>query len=184
MISAYWTEPDHTIHYHGVESQEVKQIVEDINFNLEELAKHLDNTILIITADHGAVNVDEVFLNEIKEIDECLKLPPSIESRFVSFFVKEGKHDVFKERFSKYFSNKGILMTKDEFNKEKLLGVGTKHKRIAEYIGDFIFISTSEVNIRYSITGSKEKTHIADHGGLTEDELIVPVIVITGDKKD
>lgn len=178
LISAYWTEPDHTIHYNGVNGNGVKEVLKNIDVNLKKLCAELKDTIIIISADHGAVDVNEIYLNEIKEIDDCLKLPPSIESRFVSFFIKDDKKTEFVLLLQKYFKNKYILYTKDEFLEQKLLGNGTAHERITQYLGDYIFISTSDINIRYSLTGERDKSHVADHGGITKEEMIVPVIVI------
>lgn len=57
--------------------------------------------------------------------------------------------------------------------------MGKKHKRIDDYIGDIILISKGTINIRYSINGEKDKLHLADHGGITSEEMNVPVIFIS-----
>ncbi len=178
LISAYWDEPDHTIHRHKITGQEVKEVLKDIENNLEKLVHELKDTLIIISADHGAVDVEEVYLNEIPEIDNYLKLPPAIESRFVTFFIKDGMQEKFVELLDKYFKNQYLLYTKDEFLNSNLLGLGKPHARIKDYFGDFIFIGTGNINIRYSIDGTKNKTHVADHSGITESEMLVPVIAI------
>ena len=178
LISAYWTEPDSLIHEYGTNSIEVKQELKIINDNLEKLANELENTIIIITADYGAVDVEEIYLNEYKDIDDCLKRPPSIESRFVSFFLKENKKELFKKLINKYFKDKFLIYDKDEFLKSGLLGRGIKHERIDSYLGDVILIGNSNLNIRYTINDVKFKSLKADHSGITKDEMMVPVIVI------
>ena len=57
------------------------------------------------------------------------------------------------------------------------LGRGIPHERIEDYLGDYILISNSNLNIRYSVNGEK-KAHIADHGGITMEEMMVPLIVL------
>lgn len=52
------------------------------------------------------------------------------------------------------------------------------HDRIKDYIGDYVLILYNNLNIRYSTTGEKEKRHKADHGGISKEEMLVPVIVI------
>lgn len=178
IISAYWDEPDHTIHHNGTKSKTTTKQVKNINNSIEKLVKELKDTLIIITADHGATDVKEVYLNEIKEIDECLSKPPSIESRFVSFFIKEDKKEEFYKNFTNKFKDKYKLYTKEEFLNQQLLGKGKKHKRIDSYLGDYIFISESPLAIRYTITGTKQSKHIADHAGITKEEMIVPVITI------
>lgn len=85
LISAYWNEPDHTIHNNGVNNEAIKNVLNDIEINLKELTTNLKDSIIIISADHGAVDVEEVYINEIADINDCLAMPPSIESRFVTF---------------------------------------------------------------------------------------------------
>lgn len=184
LISAYWIEPDHTIHYNGINSNNVKEVIGNIDKNLQKLIDGLENSVIVITADHGAVDVKEIYINEIKEIDDCLALPPSIESRFVSFFIKKGMKNKFKNALKKYFKDKYILYTKQQFLNEGLLGKGEQHKRINDYLGDYILIINSELNIRYSLDGKRDNSHLADHGGITADEMLVPLIVLeTGKNK-
>ena len=157
---------------------EVKQELKSINDTLEKLVSELKDTIIIITADHGAVDVEEIYLNEYKDIDDCLIRPPSIESRFVSIFLKENKKELFKELINKYFKDKFLIYDKEEFLKLGLLGLGKKHERIDSYLGDVILIGNSNLNIRYTINDVKFKSLKADHSGITKDEMMVPVIVI------
>lgn len=182
LISAYWDEPDHTIHYNGVNSDITKEVIKNLDKNLAELITDLEDSVIIITADHGAVDVEEVYINEIKEINDCLRLPPSIESRFVSFFIKKGMKRNFKMALKKHFNGKYILYTKEQFLKEGLLGMGICHKRINDYFGDYVLVVNSNLNIRYSINGKKDRLHVADHGGITIDEMTVPLIILESKK--
>ena len=178
LISAYWNEPDHTIHHTGVTSNETKQVLENIDKNIKQLINKLDDSLIIISADHGAVDVEEIYMNDYKELVNCLRMPPSIETRFVTFFIKENMKETFKKTFENIFHKDFLLFTKEEFLKSNLLGRGKKHYKIDEYLGDFIAISTSNKAIRYTIDGNKFKKLIADHAGLTKDEMEVPVIII------
>lgn len=178
LISAYWNEPDHTIHRTGVTSKETKQVLENIDGNIKQLIDKLDDSLIIISADHGAIDVEEIYINEYKELVNCLKMPPSIETRFVTFFVKENMKEIFKENFENIFNKDFLLFTKEEFSKSNLLGRGKKHYKIDEYLGDFMAISISNKAIRYTIDGNKFKKLIADHAGMTKEEMEVPVIII------
>ncbi|MDE7390567.1 MAG: alkaline phosphatase family protein, partial [Lachnospiraceae bacterium] len=87
IISAYWPYPDHDLHYNGTGSDVVRKCLVQMDQNLQIMAQNLSNTQLIITADHGIVNVEEIFLNDYPELMACLALPPSLEARFMSFFI-------------------------------------------------------------------------------------------------
>lgn len=178
LISAYWNEPDHTIHHTGVTSKETKQVLENIDKNIRQLINKLDDSLIIISADHGAIDVEEIYINDYKELVNCLRMPPSIETRFVTFFIKENMKETFKKTFENIFHKDFLLFTKEEFLKSNLLGRGKKHYKIDEYLGDFIAISTSNKAIRYTTDGNKFKKIIADHAGLTKNEMEVPVIII------
>lgn len=181
LICAYWDEPDHTIHHNGVYAEKTKEILGEIEAKIEKLTEKLDNTLLVISADHGAVNVEEIYINDYPELEECLLIPPSIEARFVTFFIKEDKKVLFKEKFKEVFQDEFLLFTKEEFLMTHLLGKGKEHYKIKEYLGDFIAISKSNKSIRYTKTASRFPKLIADHAGLTKAEMEVPVIII--DKK-
>ncbi len=182
LISSYWNEPDHTIHHTGTYSNETKVVLENIDRNIRQLVNKLDNSLIIISADHGAVDVEEIYINEYEELVNCLKMPPSIETRFVTFFVKKDKKQFFKIKFNEIFGNDFIFLEKDEFLSSNLLGKGKKHYKINEYFGDFIAISKSNKTIRFTMDGNKFERLIADHGGLTKDEMEVPVIIIDKEK--
>lgn len=178
LISAYWDEFDTTMHHFGVGSKEATEVLTKINKNLEKLAKELDDTLIIITADHGQFNIKEVYLNDYPDIDACLKMPPSIEFRFVTFFIQDNMHEEFVKSLDKHFKGKYILYTKEEFLNSGLLGMGDKHKRIDDFFGDYVLISTSDLSFSYTTTGKKDKPIVGNHGGMTEDEMLVPIICI------
>lgn len=71
LISAYWDEPDHTIHYNGVKSNATYEVLKNIDDNLKKLAEELSDTLIIISADHGAVDVNEVYLKKLKNLMSC-----------------------------------------------------------------------------------------------------------------
>ena len=138
----------------------------------------MNNTLFIISADHGAVDVEEIYLNDYPELECCLKIPPSIETRFVTFFIKEDKIEYFRKKFEEIFNDDFVFFTKEEFLHSSLLGKGKIHYKINEFLGDFVAISKSNKSIRYTTNDIKFETLVADHAGITKDEMEVPVIII------
>lgn len=178
IISAYWYEPDHSNHHIGKDSETVHNLINDINNRVEKMSNNVMDTLFIIIADHGVVNVDEVYLNEYPKMDECLLMPPSIESRTTTYFIKKGKKRQFKKEFLDLFEDNFLLLTKNEFLKGNYLGTYYKNKLIESFIGDYISIAVKNKSIRYSITGERSESLISDHSGLTDDEMLVPLIII------
>ena len=178
IISAYWNEPDYSIHQYGTKSQEIKDILEDIERNVMDINEKIEDTIIIISADHGAVDIEEIYLNSYPDICETFVRPPALEARFVTFFIKPGQHNDFKRLFYEYFSNDFVLFTKDAFLSSGILGTGQINVVVPSMIGDFVAISVQNKSLRYS-TGERIFSPLkADHAGYTQEEMLVPLIIL------
>lgn len=176
IISAYWTEPDHSAHYNGVQSKEVKQMLKNLDENIAKMMMGLKDTVLIISADHGLTDIDEIYINDYPDIFQMLEKPLCPEARFVTFFVKDGMKEKFKERFESLFGADFKLYEKNEFLKTGLLGIGKKHPCIDAFFGDFVAIAISNKNLRYK-SERPVKHLMADHAGISDDEMVIPLIV-------
>jgi hypothetical protein len=172
----YWTEPDFSVHQKGTNHEDIKQLINNLNQEFTLLINNLPpKTIVILIADHGLTNVNEIKLFNYKELLALLKQKPSIEPRATSFFVQKGKEEEFKTLFNFYFSNDFKLYTRDEFFSSNLLGPGSIHPQTQKSLGDFISVALTDK----LFTLNKESTYKAHHAGLTEEEMIVPLIVVT-----
>lgn len=179
IILAYWTEPDHSIHRQGVQSQIAHNLVQEINKSVENLFSQISNdTIILITADHGIVDADEIFLNDIEGFSECFKNPPSMEVRLASFFIKEDKREQFLTLFNRHFKEDFILYTHNEYISSGLLGKGNMHPKIEDFVGDYVAISHGKRAICYYTDKEKAICLKADHAGITKEEMLVPLIIL------
>ena len=137
FIVAYSDNPDGLLHKYGTDSQETKDFIKNAEKRIQEIRANLDeDTLIIISADHGHKNIEKAYsIIDYPEIMECLIIPPTLESRALSFWVKDEMKDEFVKRFNKEFEKEFWLMSKDEFlNKYKMLGTGKKHKKIDDFI--------------------------------------------------
>lgn len=181
LFCAYWVEPDHSVHKYGTTAPEIKNILEDIDFNLQKLNTKLNNSLVIISADHGEIDVEEIYLNNYPDLCNMFIRPPALEARFITFFIKEDKLDKFSSEFKKIFTEDFLLFSKQDFVKSGLLGNGIMHPQLFDFLGNFVAISTSKKSLRYS-TGEKEFASLkADHAGISEQEMIVPLILLEKD---
>ena len=182
FILAYSDNPDGLLHKYGTDSQEVRNFVKETEEKIEKMSQGLsEDTILIISADHGHKNIEKAYtLLDYPEIQECLIIPASLESRVLSFWVKEEMKDLFVERFNKIFEEEFWLMTKDEFlNKYHFLGYGNKHYKIDDFIGNYMALSVKGSMIRLETFLAEGKPiKKSTHCGLNKEEMEVPVIVI------
>ncbi|MBR3929879.1 MAG: alkaline phosphatase family protein [Clostridia bacterium] len=183
LIAVYHPEPDTTMHERGVNALQTKTAFERANDLCEKLSRELgDDTLFIVTADHGLVDVNEnIDVTKIPEIMQTLIMPPSIEGRAASFFVKPHKKDAFLAEFEKRFKDDFIVFTHDEAMKNQLLGIYPFHGKTDDFIGDFFICATGEKSFAFSTPASiNDGSLIGQHAGLTEDEMLVPVICFRG----
>ncbi len=182
FIYFYWDEPDFSMHEFGTSDLKVKGLIASLDESLAHFSEMLDNdTLLIITADHGQVDVKPIYLKKFSELIEMLECAPSIEGRMASFNVKKEKAKEFVELFNQYFSDYFILYTKKDFMKNKFLGLLTPHPLAESILGDFLAVATN----RYYFDTLNEETpdfvFKGHHAGMCKDELRVPLIIY---KKD
>lgn len=182
FILAYNDNPDGLLHKYGTTSDEVKEFILNAEENIEKLCNDLKktNTLVIISADHGHIDIKKTYnVLDMEEIQDCIIMPPSLESRAITFWVKEDKKEKFEMIFEENFKDEFILYTKEEFLNKKFLGDGTKHRKIDDFIGNYIAMAISDSIIKIETDISKEKKNKkSTHCGLTEDEMIVPLILI------
>lgn len=175
-VYSYWSDPDHTMHEKGCYGTEAKQVLQTLEKQVQSLCKELNSTLLIVTADHGHVDSKGVTLEDYPRIVECLTRLPSIEARALNLFVKEEKREQFEHEFQKEFGNKFSIMTKQQVLDSKLFGTGKEHPNFQEMLGDYLAVAIDDLAIH--TTREKANTLVGAHAGLTEDEMIIPLIIV------
>ena len=181
FIFAYVDNPDSLLHKYGTTSDEVRNYILEAEEKIYEMCKNFDDdTLVIISADHGHKDIEKAYsILDYPEINECLIMPVSLESRVLTFWVKEDMRKEFEERFNSKFEKEFWLMKKEEFLEKHFLGYGEKHPKIDDFIGNYVALSTAGSIIRletYLADGKPVKK--STHCGLTREEMEVPVIVI------
>ena len=182
FILAYNDIPDTLLHKYGCKSNEIKEFILDTEKKIENLYNNLQgtNTLLIVSADHGHKDIETVYdIQNMEDIQECLIMPPSLESRCTVFWVKEEKKKQFEQIFKENFGTEFLLYTKEEFLEMNMLGFGNKHKKVDDFIGNYISVSTGSAILKLGTCISKEKNEKkSTHCGLSPEEMEVPLIVM------
>lgn len=173
-IYAYDTEPDSTMHELGTDSKEVKDIVLDLNERIENLSKKIKDTIIFVVADHGHINLENINLEKYPDIIDCLQKDISLEPRATNFFIKNEKKEIFVNLFNKYFSNDFDLYVKEDVINSKLFGDGKENEIFKDSLGDYLAIAKTNKGFVYNETTLFK----SQHAGYTDDEILVPLIVI------
>lgn len=182
FIFAYSDKPDTILHKYGCNSNEAKEFILDAQNHIEKLCDDLkeSNTLIIVTADHGHKDIEKVYnIVDMDEIQDCIYMPPSLESRAVTFWVKEDKKEKFVQYFENNLKDEFMLFTREEFLAKNFLGYGEKHKKIDDFLGNYIAMSIDGAILKLGTNISKPKADKkSTHCGFTKNEMEVPVIVI------
>lgn len=142
---------------------------------MQTLASEVKDTLFIVTADHGQIDIEgEVNFYSDDILNGMLEIHPYMEPRAVAFKVKEGRREEFAKYFtSKYAEDFELHESRELIEKGFFGDVGDK----APLLGDFVAIGTythKQAVMVAPIDDFKFKGH---HTSLTE-EMLVPLIII------
>ena len=174
-LYTYHNQPDHDIHDYGTDDARIGVLVRQINDAAAHLADILPDTLLLITADHGLTDTAWVPLAAHPELTSLLTCPPSVETRAMSLFVKDGCQTLFSERFNAAFGDIYTLYSHDEVLSGHLFGEGNAHPMTPSFIGDFLAVAKTDVSIDPAPDPDPDPFRAA-HGGMTRAELEIPLI--------
>ncbi len=179
VIYAYHNHPDDTMHKFGPYSSEAKDVLLNIDAELENLTSNCPDTTFIISADHGQTYIDKVYdIANYPDIVSTLLMSPTGGSRAFNFFIKKGNEKKFKSLIKKYFKDEFVLFSKKEVLSLNLFGQGAPHPKIDDFLGDFWLISVGHSNLAYTtLYNLPIKEPVGSHGGLTKEEIFLPLIV-------
>ena len=177
-IYFYCNEPDHTFHKYGCDSKKAIKVLKKLDKNFKKLCNSLDDTIVIALADHGHLNIEYLTLTDYPNIIKMLEGNVSIDIRACSFMVKKEYKKTFSYELKKVLKDDFIIMSKKDIISKKLYGNGKENEYFKDGIGDYIAIATSNKAIRYD---NSYHMHKSGHSGITEDEMLVPLIIYCKD---
>ena len=174
FVYAYCSEPDGTMHRFGVSSPEAKQVIGELNDGVENLCAELKDTLFIVTADHGQIDVGGyVNLYEDTELTAMLEWPQFLEARAAAFKVKKECREKFAEDFNRKYGADFALLEVEKLIRENYFGGNFKGEH-AKRLGDFIAVGITDKIFRLTPLAHAHKGH---HTSLTE-EMEVPLILI------
>lgn len=173
FIYSYYPQPDDIMHKFGVGSPQAKQEIQNISDSCKEMFNNTQDTLFIISADHGQVDVEGyVDFYDDDELMDMLEIYPYLESRSAGFKVKEQKIKQFEDYFNKKYSNDFQLFKSECLVSGGYFGdCGNKQ----DLLGDYIAVAKSgKIGILHPFV-PMFKGH---HAGLTQQEMEVPLILL------
>lgn len=176
----YYSRVDSATHAHGPASLEVAAEVEALDRLVARLHASLAGRArIILTADHGAIEVPAVRKLEIGEDDpllELLRCVPSGEPLVPLLHAREGKRKAAVAAFRQRFGEAFAWLSADEVEDLRLLGPGPLATATRERLGDYLGLSAEGMALVY---GGDEgiRPLRGFHGGLSRDEVRTPLVL-------
>jgi len=182
FVYAYWPEFDALSHRFGNASPEARAQFAAIDAAFGELMARLSgtDTLVVATADHGFV--DSVGANALDFADApglaaLLRYPLCGESRIAFCHVQEGRVPEFMQGAHGWLGERARVCASEELAAEGWFGGGDAHPRFAERIGDVALLMHGRATVKDWTPGESRHRHIGHHGGASEDEMLIPLIV-------
>ncbi len=181
-VYAYWDKYDTYMHIHGPSSKICDSYLEYMNYLIEDMAMKLsEDTLLIVTADHGQVDIHRCYNLCGSPFERFLLRRPALEQRAMAFYIRRGMEKEFEKSFKETFENDFVLLNRDQVLRSKLFGDRPNHPRFEQFIGNYLAIARSDMVLIYR----KRDDHYArgQHAGICDDELMIPVIAYQKGRK-
>ncbi|MFQ6135315.1 MAG: alkaline phosphatase family protein [Nitrososphaerales archaeon] len=191
-IFAYWDTLDTASHVYGPASEEAEAEIRSLAYSLKtEFLDRLDksavkNTLLLITSDHGGhtlVDGKTVIVPDHPELLRDLQIPPTGSSRSPYFYPKPGRFNSVRRYLTEKFGDGFLLLESEEALKKGLFGVGEVADETRDRIGDLLALPREGHSIFYPYKPHREELILkGGHGGLSEDEMLVPFLALPLEK--
>jgi hypothetical protein len=177
-VYAYWPDYDAVSHRHGSQGPEALRELEKIDAAFGTLLERLSGTesLVIATADHGFIDVPP---------EQSLELPPSLasllrfplcgERRVVYCHVHDPR--VFMEKAKDWLGERAEVKPSRALVDEGWFGPGAPHPRFAERIGEVALVMRGSWTVKDWTPGEPRHLHIGNHGGTSDDEMNIPLIL-------
>ena len=180
-IYAYWPHYDSISHVNGVASDQVFNHFQELDDGIRQLARMLSgsNTVLMITADHGFIDTQEdraIYLHNHPELQRMLTLPICGEPRLSYCYINPSMEESFKAYISSELGDCVDLYPSRQLLEDGWFGTGVQYPPILDRIGHYALVPKENYKIKDWILGERQYVHIGVHGGISSEEMYVPLV--------
>lgn len=184
FVLAYWADLDSLCHAKGTDNQKVRKHFHELDRKIESLARLLKkrNTTIVVSADHGLIDTKEknkiIKLENHPQFVETLAIPLSGEPRVAYCYVRPQKVKQFENYVKTKFERCCEMHKSDDLIKNNYFGLFKPNKKLKERVGDYTLIMKENYIMKDLVLGEERRIYIGNHGGMSKEEMFVPLIVI------
>jgi hypothetical protein len=182
LFVAYWSAVDTIAHTYGPSSETVLAEVNNFAYSLErEFLRPLSaaaraHTLFLLTADHGHVNSPQdhaVYLHDHPDLRERLLMDYAGEPRAAYLYCVQGEVESVRAYFEKRLADKFFVLDSQLALALGLFGNGAPAPEARYRVGDLTVLGRSN----YYLWEKREPPRpLGRHGGLSEAEMLVPLL--------
>jgi len=188
FASIYWGGLDTTGHTYGPDEEPFRAALRHLARSLEEdlldrlPAAAREGTLLLVTADHGQTATPPervVHLPDHPALRETLLLPPAGEPRAAYLYVRPGQAETAQAYVAEHLADRFVLVETERALAAGLFGPGEATPEVHARLGNLLLLARDDVRLEAK---EKKATILGHHGGLTAEEMLVPLLVARLDK--
>lgn len=179
---AYWPEFDSIGHEYGIGSRQAAESLRRFDHGFEKLLTVLRGRDLavVVTGDHGLLDApaeETVELEQHPRLAAMLMRPLCGERRVAYCYVQAERRSEFEHYVRTALASQTMLYPSVELIERGWFGPGPIHPRLAARIGDYALVMQGRATIKDWLPGEKRYRQIGVHGGLSPDEMLVPLVL-------
>lgn len=179
LVYTYLPELDTVGHAHGWESDAWTAVLEQLDADIRRFSDSLAPGVgAVITADHGMVDVPRHRQILLGEGDRLLEDVAAIagEPRMLHLYAHPGRADRLRERWAESERHRSWVLSREEAVAAQLFGPRVD-AAVAPRIGDVLVAARADIAYYDDrVLDKKSQNMIGQHGSLTDQERIVPLI--------
>lgn len=189
----YWSRVDTVEHHYGPNTDESELEASSISFVLqrgfvEKLSRSAARrTLLIVTADHGQINVNPdktLYLNMYRSLVRSFRktelggpITPAGNARDIFLYVEEDRKEEMLELLRRRLAGKATVLRTEDAIRAGLFGLNRPSRKFRDRVGNILVLPHGRRTIWYRGERGYELELLGHHGGLSKDEMTVPLAV-------
>jgi hypothetical protein len=179
---AYWPELDSIAHEYGAGSRQAAESLRRFDRGFERLltAVRGRDAAIVVTGDHGLLDApaeEAVELEQHPALAQMLERPLCGERRVAYCYVKPECRAAFEDYVRCELAGRAALHRSAQLVEDGWFGPGPTHPKLASRIGDYTLVMQGRATIKDWLPGEKRYRQIGVHGGLSAEEMVVPLVV-------
>lgn len=182
-IYAYYPDLDSCSHRYGCDSEQAQQTLAALDACFGEFLGEVKgrDSWLLVCADHGFIDSPAgrvLSLDDHPRLAALLSRPLCGERRAAYCYVGAAQSAAFEAYVRQHFASCLDLRRSGELIDAGWFGPPPYHPRLAARVGDYTLVMKDNWTIKDQLPGEKQHRMLGVHGGVSRDEMCVPLIVV------